>query len=253
MIRIFTVYFEGKYRPDYVTKLYHSLKRNCKVPFEFICLSDTKEVEADRIIMLPKWSDIKIHWHKLKFFSPLFGGQQPDDDIIVMDIDQIIVGDITDMINWPVKENEIVTYRKWWKKGDPNSGNTVRLNGGWYKFKSGSLKFVWDDFALNPEYWQLHYYKKGDVHFKYYGEQNYVNWKVEQHQCKITLTPYEWLAKYADTNREMVELNKMYSRKFKADYMILDDVNEKIKMVHFAGVGKSIHGFKSKFIDKYWI
>ena len=39
MIKIFTVYFEGKYRPDYVTKLYHSLKRNCKVPFEFICLS----------------------------------------------------------------------------------------------------------------------------------------------------------------------------------------------------------------------
>ena len=79
--------------------------------------------------MLPKWSDIKIHWHKLKFFSPLFGEQKPGDDIIVMDIDQIIVGDVTDMINWPVEENEIVTYRKWWKKGDPNSGNTVRLNG----------------------------------------------------------------------------------------------------------------------------
>ena len=71
MIKIYTVYFKGKYRPDYVTKLYHSLKRNCKVPFEFICLSDTKEIEADKIIMLPKWSDIKIHWHKLKFFSPL--------------------------------------------------------------------------------------------------------------------------------------------------------------------------------------
>ena len=53
MIKIFTVYFEGKYRPDYVTKLYRSLKRNCKVPFEFICLSDTKEVEADKVIMLP--------------------------------------------------------------------------------------------------------------------------------------------------------------------------------------------------------
>ena len=130
MIKIFTVYFEGKYRPDYVTKLYHSLKRNCKVPFEFICLSDTKEVEADRVIMLPKWSDIKIHWHKLKFFSPLFGGQQRGDEIIVMDIDQIIVGDITDMINYPVEENELVSYRKWWKKGNPNSGNTVALNGG---------------------------------------------------------------------------------------------------------------------------
>ena len=158
MIKIFTVYFEGKYRPDYVTKLYRSLKRNCKVPFEFICLSDTKEVEADKVIMLPKWSDIKIHWHKLKFFSPLFGDQKPGDEIIVMDIDQIIVGDITDMINYPVGENELVSYRKWWKKGDPCEGNTVKLNGGWYKFKSGSLKFVWDEFSYSEksrDKWQL--------------------------------------------------------------------------------------------------
>ena len=68
MIKIFTVYFEGKYRPDYVTKLYHSLKRNCKLPFEFICLSDT-DVEADVILPYNKHSDIKLHWHKLKFFS----------------------------------------------------------------------------------------------------------------------------------------------------------------------------------------
>ena len=177
MIKIFTVYFEGKYRPDYVTKLYRSLKRNCKVPFEFICLSDTKEVEADKVIMLPKWSDIKIHWHKLKFFSPLFGDQKPGDEIIVMDIDQIIVGDITDMINYPVGENELVSYRKWWKKGDPCEGNTVKLNGGWYKFKSGSLKFVWDEFSYSEksrDKWQLYYYNEGIVHFKYYGEQNYV-------------------------------------------------------------------------------
>ena len=242
MIKIFTVYFEGKYRPDYVTKLYHSLKRNCKVPFEFICLSDTKEIEADKIVMLPKWSDIKIHWHKLKFFSPLFGNQKPGDDIIVMDIDQIIVGDVTDMINYPVEDNEIVTYRKWWKKGDPNSGNTVRLNGGWYKFKSGSLKFVWDDFALNPEYWQLHFYDNGTVHYKYYGEQNYVKLKVLEHKAKLTKTPSEWIAKYTDDYTENLKLNQMYMQKFDTDYMILDNqVNEKLKVIHYAGPGRKIN------------
>ena len=242
MIKIYTVYFEGKYRPDYVTKLYHSLKRNCKVPFEFICLSDTKEVEADKIIMLPKWSDIKIHWYKLKFFSPLFGGQQPGDDIIVMDIDQIIVGDVTDMINWPVEENEIVTYRKWWKKGDPCEGNTVKLNGGWYKFKSGSLKFVWDDFAINPEYWQLHFYENGTVHKKYYGEQNYVKWKILEHKAKLTKTPSEWIAKYTDDYNENLKLNQIYMQKFDTDFMILDkEVNEKLKVVHFTGVGRKIN------------
>ena len=255
MLKICTIYYDGFYTPDYVSKLYKSLKRNSTIPFQFICLSDNPNVEADIVLPYNHYSDIKKHWHKLKFFSPQFADQNAGDDIIIMDIDQIVVGNVDDLIGHPVSDNELVSYGVWWnQKPNPFADrDPLPINGGFYKFKSGSLKFVWDEFALNPEYWQLHYYKKGDVHFKYYGEQNYVNWKVEQHQCKITLTPYEWLAKYADTNREMVELNKMYSKKFKADYMILDDVNEKVKMVHFAGVGKSIHRFTSKFIYKYWI
>ena len=252
MIKIFTVYFEGKYRPDYVTKLYHSLKRNCKVPFEFICLSDTKEIEADKIIMLPKWSDIKIHWHKLKFFSPLFGEQKPDDDIIVMDIDQIIVGDVTDMINYPVKENEIVTYRKWWKKGDPCEGNTVRLNGGWYKFKSGSLKFVWDEFSYSEKSrkkWQSYYYNEGIVHYKYYGEQNYVEDCCKRNNVKITHMPGEWVCKINSEDKRNSFNQMQYMKLFKKDYMILDEPHPDIKIVHFAGAEEkdTIHDYEDKF------
>jgi len=47
MLKICCVYFDGYYTPDYVSKLYRSLKRNSSIPFEFICLSDTKDVEAD--------------------------------------------------------------------------------------------------------------------------------------------------------------------------------------------------------------
>ena len=35
--------------------------------------------------------------------------------------------------------------------------------------------------------------------------------------------------------------------------MILDDVNEKIKVVHFTGVGKTIAKCKSIFITKNWL
>ena len=90
MLKICTVYFKGFYTPDYVSKLYRSLKRNSTVPFEFICLSDTNDIEADVILPYNHHSDIKKHWHKLKFFSPQFGGQKPGDDIIIMDIDQVI-------------------------------------------------------------------------------------------------------------------------------------------------------------------
>ena len=235
MLKICTVYFKGFYTPDYVSKLYRSLKKNSTIPFEFICLSDTSDIEADVILPYNHYSNIKKHWHKLKFFSPQFGGQKPDDDIIIMDIDQVIVGNVDELLGHPVEENELVSYGQWWD-------NNLRLNGGFYKFKSGSLKKIWNDFALNPEFWQLNYYNKGIVHHKYYGEQNYVNWKVKENNIKLTTTPKEWLVKYTDNYKDNLKLNKLYMQKFNTDYMIMgDEVNEKIKVIHFTGVGRKIN------------
>ena len=46
MLKICTVYFEGLYHPNAVSKLYRSLKENSTVPFEFVCLAD-RGVDAD--------------------------------------------------------------------------------------------------------------------------------------------------------------------------------------------------------------
>jgi len=234
MLKICTVFFEGLYHPNAVSNLYRSLKENSSVPFEFICLAD-RGVDADVVLPYNKHSNIKLHWHKLKFFSPQFAYQKPGDDIIIMDIDQKIVGNVDDLLAHPVSENELVTYGQWWE-------NKLGINGGFYKFKSGSLKFVWDDFALNPEYWQLHFYDNGTVHYKYYGEQNYVKLKVLEHKAKLTKTPSEWIAKYTDDYTENLKLNQMYMQKFDTDYMILDNqVNEKLKVIHYAGPGRKIN------------
>ena len=234
MLKICTVFFEGLYHPNAVSNLYRSLKENSSVPFEFICLAD-RGVDADVVLPYNKHSNIKLHWHKLKFFSPQFAYQKPGDDIIIMDIDQKIVGNVDDLLGHPVSENELVTYGQWWE-------NKLGINGGFYKFKSGSLKYVWDDFALNPEYWQLHFYDNGTVHYKYYGEQNYVKLKVLEHKAKLTKTPSEWIAKYTDDYTENLKLNQMYMQKFDTDYMILDNqVNEKLKVIHYAGPGRKIN------------
>ena len=109
-------------------------------------------------------------------------------------------------------------------------------------FKSGSLKKIWDDFSLNPNYWQMHYYNNGDVHYKYYGEQNYVNWKVQENNIKLTTTPKEWLVKYTENLQDNIQLNKMYAKIFNTDYMIMgNEINEKIKVIHFTGVGRKIN------------
>ena len=160
-----------------------------------------------------------------------------------MDIDQVIVGNIDELLTWPVEDNELLTYGQWWE-------NKLGINGGFYKFKSGSLKFVWDDFALNPEYWQLHYYNTGEVHKKYYGEQNYVKWKILEHKAKLTKTPPEWLCKYTDDFVQNLELNNMYMQKFNTDYMIMgDNINDKLKVIHFTGVGR---GINEDYLRKNW-
>lgn len=245
MLKICTVYFDGFYTPDYVSKLYRGLKRNSSIPFEFICLSDTKDIEADVILPYNHHDRIKKHWHKLKFFSPQFAYQQPGDDIIIMDIDQIIVNNVDELLGYPVDYGELLTYGQWWN-------TKLKINGGFYKFKSGSLQGIWDDFSKAVNFWQLHYYKRGDVHAKYYGEQNYVNWKVQEHQAKLLLTPKEWLCKYTNSYMENIKLNRMYCDKLNKDFMILDVVNPDIKVVHFAGVGKTIHDCKANFIEENW-
>ena len=257
MIKIFTVYFKGKYEPKYVTNLYRALKKYYSGQFEFTCYSDTDEIEADRVIKLPENSEIKLHWHKLKFFSPLFGNQKPGDEIIVLDIDQIIVNNIDEMINWPVGENELISYKKWWKTGDTNKGNTVKLNGGWYKFKSGSLKCVWDKFSQSPksiEKWQTHYFNNGTVHFKYYGEQNFVEDTCVENNIKITHMPGEWICKYTNDKDSNLMYSQKYMQLFNQDHMILYKPNSVLKIVHFAGakLNDTIHDCTDNWIKDYW-
>ena len=161
MLKICTVYFGDLYTPDYVGKLFDSIRRNSSIPFQSVCISDDPNVSADLILPYNHTSDVKKHWHKLKFFSPNFAYQNPGDDIIVMDIDQVITNNIDDLIGHPVQENELITYGIWWNKWWKYGGiakDSLQTNGGFYKFKSGSLKFIWDDFIKNPEYWQNHYY-----------------------------------------------------------------------------------------------
>jgi len=254
MLKICTIYFGDLYTPDYVEKLFNSIRRNSSIPFQSVCISDDPNVSADIVLPYNYYSDVKLHWHKLKFFSPNFAYQNPGDDIIVMDIDQIITGNVDDLIGHPVQENELITYGIWWNSEELiEKGLALETNGGFYKFKSGSLKYVWDNFIENPEYWQMHYYKKGDVHFKYYGEQNYVNWKVFwEGNAKIIKTPEKWIGKYHTDYYENTLLNKKYCDKFKTDYMFLDNVNDNIKVVHFTGPGKTIHEHDTSWIKEHW-
>lgn len=246
MLKICCLYFEGKYEPEYIGRLYRSLKRNCSIDFEFICYSDTLDVEADRVIPLPKDTEIQLHWHKLRFFDKDFIGEG---DIIVLDIDQVVVNDITDMLSWKVKEKELVSYEKWWTV-NPDG---LPINGGWYKFKSGSLNFVWDKFNSNIDKWQRYYHDNGTVGFLFYGEQNFVYDTCIENDCTVTQMPGKWTAKYDTDVILNSKYNMWYAEKFDADFMIMgEEIWPELKIVHFANVGNNIHEHPDEWISKHW-
>ena len=43
----------------------------------------------------------------------------------------------------------------------------------------------------NPEKWQTHYFNNRTVHYKYYGEQNFVYDTCVENNTKITRMPYQ--------------------------------------------------------------
>ena len=122
MLKICTIYFKCLYTPDYVSNFYNSIRKHTSVPFQSVCISDT-DVEADIVLPYNHYGSIKKHWHKLKFFSPLYGYQNPGDDIIIMDIDQVVVNNIDDILNHKVKDGVLLTYDAWWD-------NKLGINGG---------------------------------------------------------------------------------------------------------------------------
>ena len=244
MIKIFSLFYKGKYSTDYVSKLYRGLKRNIKVPFKYYVYSDTNDIDCDEIIQLRKDKKIKAHWHKLKFFDSLFTGTG---QIIVLDIDQIILNDITEMVVWPVNENELVSYESWWNK-DP-----IRLNGGWYKFNSGDFDYIWLKYKSDPEYWQNYFYNQCIVHFKYFGEQNFVQKCLHEQGGKLTTYPGEWIGKWTHNFDQNLSYQQLYRKKFKQEYMILgDEINPKLKIVHFANPDNSIHQNNYNWVREYW-
>lgn len=77
------------YTPEYVHKLRDMVARHLHAPHHFVCLTNEK-VGVETIPLVTKWPG---WWAKLELFRPrLFNGP-----VLYMDLDTVIVGDITDI------------------------------------------------------------------------------------------------------------------------------------------------------------
>lgn len=234
MIHVFTLKFGNKYSPSLVNQLYENYEKYCS-DFIFYCYTeDTTGLNPNiQIVDLIQTNSIKLHWHKIDFFKNNFVEYGSNDYSIIMDIDQIIVADHSDMVYRPVDDGCISSYTRWW------SNEVPPINGGWYKFKSNTMQYVYDKFYKNPEHWQEYYYKNSIVHERWFGEQNFVYDAVSE-KFNIDLMPAEWCAKYnANDIAKNIKRNIDYELLFGEPLRLGGEWASDLKIIHFCEIGNN--------------
>jgi alpha-N-acetylglucosamine transferase len=237
MIKIYCLYYTDKYTIKYVNNLYYSLSNYYKKPFQFICYSDNINVAADKLIPIEKDGLEKCIFNKLKFFSYEFNNI--GDNIIVLDIDQIICGNIQDIIDYPV-DSELISALRWWPSGTIGS-----INGGIYKFTMDDrFNNIWTLFNKHREKIS-ELTNKFTTHFEL--EQSFVEHFAKMSDIKINTFPGDWIIKYKDDISKQLLIQSKYEQLFNRPYDLLDP---KVKLIHFAG--GYIHKSTNKLLINMW-
>lgn len=148
----FKTYFNSKH----VNVLYHSIKRNITVPFQFCAITDDSKGLDPGIISVPVWDSpdvpATIHpfkpncYRRLKLFSKdigeylqvCTGGRLHNPKrFVALDLDVVITGDITEICSVP---GEFVGWRR----------KLLPYQGAFFMLKPGARPQVWDEFIRDP-------------------------------------------------------------------------------------------------------
>ncbi|MBP0047194.1 hypothetical protein H9C73_00475 [Marinobacterium sp. AK62] len=128
-----------KYPASYVNRLYHMVSRNLTQPFRFHCLTENASGLEPGIEHLPlETSDLTGWWYKLSLFQRDFFGLEGD--LVYLDLDVVITGNIDFLINQP---GDFIIIRNW-------SRNKM-WNSSVMRFRIGEYAHVWERFQGEQE------------------------------------------------------------------------------------------------------
>lgn len=231
-MKIFTVATEPNYNYKQANRFLDQLYARYKNEFKLYCYTDntqgfSKEIET---IKIPQRKNIIVErqWNKIDFFSNNFVA--PGEVILVSDLDWTFRDDVTDIIDTPVASKEFLAIKRWWLL----PVTRYYINGGMYKFVSGELTHVHEEFYKNPSFWQQYYIKKGFTQPPVNGEQNFVRDMVgKTHQIKF-FEPFDHIGRLPRDSHHFAEYNKSYMMRSESkDFYYMDNVlNPRVRMVH---------------------
>ena len=154
-----------RYGPDFVNRLYNSIKRHTKKPTSLYCFTDNtdginKDVICDPLpeINLPK-AIANTPWRKVSVWQyPL---NKLNGDVLFLDLDLIITGNLDRFFDY--KPGKYCVIENWTQKGQ-NIGNT-----SCFRFPAGKHTSIFNKFQKDPvKIWK-----------KYHIEQIYISDEIK--------------------------------------------------------------------------
>ena len=177
-----------KYSSDYVNRLYKMVKRNCTLPFEFVCLTeDTTGIDSN-IKTIPLPAGLKGWWCKPYMYSadlPLKGV------VLYMDLDVVISNNIDKLFTWEPKK--WCTIRDFTRIMRPQ---WQKYNSSVVRFNAGELDFVWKDFINDAT----------KIQSKFHGDQDHL-YEVTRSYPAVTY-PDDWIKSWKWEIRKSKQLGR---------------------------------------------
>lgn len=157
-LKIYTFKWGTKYSPEYVNRLYNSLKKYCKTDFQFNCITDN----SSNI-----YSEIKIIDYSQFQKTPLFTLEKielmnkiVEGNNIILDLDILIHNDITDLCVRHIDRPTFIWTHwtpKWhWEVLVPKK-TACFVNSSFVRWTGDSGKFLWDYYLENKQYLDKEY------------------------------------------------------------------------------------------------
>ena len=124
---------------EYANKSHNMLKRNLNINFDSYCITEkpgelSKEIEPIK----PLLDDVKGWWNKLFLFS----NTMPDGYILFLDVDTVIINDLTEVVEFGLNNlEEIACY------SDAIEWEGSKFSSSMMIFRSGTLNHIYQNFV----------------------------------------------------------------------------------------------------------
>lgn len=157
------------YTTDWVDRLYHGVRRNLDIDFDFICFSDV----PTRYTTIPLISDSSGYWNKIEIFRPgIFDGPA-----LYLDLDTVICKNITEDI-MKLPDGKFLMIKEPYRD----------IHNSSMMFWNGDYSYLYDNYLANKDAivneYQYNLSRKG-----WLGDQAYIGENVSHGLVEDYISP----------------------------------------------------------------